>query len=52
MKLLTPPPRQMNNNTMTPEEQKYQEFRAMGYDHIQARQMTLKHFEITKTDKQ
>lgn len=31
---------------MTNQEQKYQEFRAMGYDHIQAREMTMKHFEV------
>lgn len=32
---------------MTQEEQKYQEFRAMGYSHIEARELTFKHFEIT-----
>ncbi len=31
---------------MTPEEIKYQEFREMGYDHIQAREMTFKHFQL------
>ena len=27
-------------------EEKYREFRAMGYDHIEAREMASKHFEL------
>ena len=35
---------------MTQEEKKYEEFRQLGYDHQQAREMMFKHFELTPQD--